>query len=914
MFFDWLGREGGALLAYWLLTLLAAAAVYPIFYRLMGSLPGRGYALARAAGVLLIGYVYWMLNNLGLLNNSPGATVAAGLIVVGIGAVSYFTWAEREPLLPWLRRHLGLILTTEALFIVLFLGWATVRALNPSLVATEKPMEMAFLSAVRRSAQFPPHDPWLSGYAISYYHFGYILMGTLANMAGVTNGVAFNISIALLFALTGVGAFGVAYEMVALRLRSQPTDLPSPTGGEELGVRGTNRPALIAGLLACIFAVIMGNLGTALVEIPYQTRNASAQYLSFMNLEERDSVLTGCPPSGSADPTTWCYWWWFRYSRVVRDMDISGQPLVIQPITEFPQFSFVLADMHPHVLALPWAMLAIGLALNLVVRRRRLEFWELLLYGVFIGGMVFLNSWDAVYLGLIVGAEALRRLITDRLGWFAMRNLLGIGGFALAMLALTGVLYLPFFLGFRSQAGGIVPNLLWPTQFQQFFLMFGPFLVILGAYLWVERRRAGPAFNAPFAVQAVLFIILALVVALVILGAVAWSRADVRYAVYQAFDESGGLAALLPGILRRRLDGLLTEGLLLAGLFLIVARLFARTPERAKATPNEESSEAAHPTQPYAPVTGFALLLIAAGAVLALAPDFVYLRDGFGVRINTIFKLWYQAWLMWSVASAYALWSLFAEVTARLKAKRTVGPDGELVELLEYAEPVPAGQMRSAGRVVFGVVAAGLIVLGLIYPLAAILSRAMKEGGHLDNFAPTMTLEGGPSLAAGAEDYTVIQCLASVAKLDSDVVAEATKDSIAYNITGIYGRVAGLTGIPTLVGWDNHERQWRGDTFGAANTLTYMVNGQQMTETRQQAIATLYNTTDLNAALGVIDRYGITYIFVGLQERRDFAPEGLAKFAGLQPVCVSGDTAAYSADSFRGLVNSTAGTVLTGGN
>src|SRR5260221_9793927 len=110
--------------------------------------------------------------------------------------------------------------------------WPTVRALNPGLTATEKPTEMAFMSAIRRSATFPPHDPWMSGYAISYYHFGYIIIAMLANLSGVTNGVAFNLALPLLFALTGLGAFGAAYDLVVARLQhraegqanDQPTD------------------------------------------------------------------------------------------------------------------------------------------------------------------------------------------------------------------------------------------------------------------------------------------------------------------------------------------------------------------------------------------------------------------------------------------------------------------------------------------------------------------------------------------------------------------------------------------------------------------------------------------------------------------------------------------------------------------
>src|SRR5512141_3015697 len=108
MFFDWIAREGGALLSWWLLALLAGVAVFPLIFRLMGALPSRGYALARAAGLLLIGFLFWLFGNLGLLWNTPGSVALVALVVFGAGVVSYATWADREPILPWLRKNIAL--------------------------------------------------------------------------------------------------------------------------------------------------------------------------------------------------------------------------------------------------------------------------------------------------------------------------------------------------------------------------------------------------------------------------------------------------------------------------------------------------------------------------------------------------------------------------------------------------------------------------------------------------------------------------------------------------------------------------------------------------------------------------------------------------------------------------------------
>ncbi|MCS6872790.1 MAG: DUF2298 domain-containing protein, partial [Anaerolineae bacterium] len=146
MFFDWLIFEGWALISWWLITTAAAWTVLPLCLRLFHALPSRGYAVARAAGIMLIGYLFWLLNNLGFLRNTNGNALLAALIVLALSLVAYFTWRERPAFGAFLRQNAAFIIAVEALFILLFLSWATVRALNPDLTGTEKPMEMAFLS------------------------------------------------------------------------------------------------------------------------------------------------------------------------------------------------------------------------------------------------------------------------------------------------------------------------------------------------------------------------------------------------------------------------------------------------------------------------------------------------------------------------------------------------------------------------------------------------------------------------------------------------------------------------------------------------------------------------------------------------------------------------------------------------
>ncbi len=831
----------------------------------------------------------------------------------------------------WFREHRALILVTEITFALLLFGWAAIRAHNPEIYSTEKPMEIMFINSIRASETFPPHDAWLAGYAISYYYFGYLIVAMLADLAGMSSGIAFNLTVALIVALAGIGALGVVYNMVRVR-----------------GMRfrgGTVRAALAAGLLGMGFLIFMGNLGTALVELPVPglyARTGRRGLFRFLGCRgarrarSKSSVRTGPSidvpadkdgdgvPNWEDDALPLDRWEFtrgmgWRYSRIVQDRDLDGNAIGIQPITEFPQFSFVLADIHPHVLALPFAVLAIGLALNLVLNGRDLFRWEYPLYAIWVGGMIFMNSWDAVYLPLLVGAEALRRLIRNGDGVLHRRDLIGTAKFALIVGGLTLGLYLPWLVSFTSQANGILPNVIYPTPWQQVFLQFGAFLVIVTVFVLVEVYRAGERFNRSGARLALGVGLISLIVLLVALAVMAWNRNDLRYSVFAVSDPSAGLGALRSDILARRLIGLPSELLLIGLIVLVIGRLFARVPLRSVVEADIDEREIG-PDQvvrvraiQYSPATGFALLLIGAAAVLIVAPDFVYLRDNFAVRINTVFKLYYQGWIIFSIAGAFAVWSVLADreplpVSAR-KPKET-------------REATPA--FVSIGRGVFALVVVLLFAAGLLYPAFAIRARTLVDTGRLalaDQIAACeagetalagatvecpkqadLTLNGAPTLVLGSPDeYQAIQCLDNLEQSSDAILVEAPCHC-GYHPE--IGRFSALTGIPTLMGWGNHEGQWRGRTLPEV-TDTRIEMGQR--RDRFTDVQELYTTQDWARVWSVIDRYGIDYIVVGNAERnmiREMAGDdtsllqnyqmGLQKFEQvLTPVCAAGDTTVY---------------------
>lgn len=819
---DWLAREGGIILIWWVLVTLAGAAALPVCARVLSNLPDRGYTLARAVGMLLVGFVFWLLASLGFLRNSAGSMIFAWGLVLVVGLVLYLR-GQRMDWGAWWRENRGAVIVGEVLFVVLLTAWAMFRAFNPELRSTEKPMEMMMMNSIMQSETFPPHDAWLAGYSISYYYFGYVLAAMLTTLSRVASPIGFNMMSATLFALTGLTAFGVVYNLVRSRTLSN-------AGSALMG----QLSAVGAGLLATFMIIWMSNLQFPLLQLPYQLGYNSNAYFEFWDTQQGYTPL----PQARPDPAAWGNWWWFDASRVIRDRhlpqpfgtDPRGNPVFAEPIDEFPNFSFLLADNHPHVLALPFVVLALALALNRLLDANKPRPDEVIFSGICLGGLVFLNAWDGpIYMALMVGVEVLRRLRANkRLTYEDWFEAFGLG---VALVALTAVLYLPFFISFRSQASGILPNLTFPTLFQQFFLVNGGFLLLLIPFLVVEAWRARDAINWGLGWRAALGVLLALIGVLVGISLFALIVPQFRPAAQGFIDQLGGMQSALLAVLARRFSPLhlLTTIVLVIGVGVVVARLF----------PRRDEVKVDQPIYPAA--TGFALLLIGVGVMLTLMPEFFYLRDNFGVRINTIFKFYYQAWIVFSVASAYAAYSLLSDMELEL----------------------PPVFVRAVVAVVLFV----LIGAGSLYGAFGVLSRTTYEGESRGNpLATPATLDGGLTMMP-YDDYAVVQCLARVVgeRADQVIVAEGIGSSY-WVLPTQTGRVGALTGIVTVLGWENHESQWRGAAY------------RELVGTREQDMPELYSTTRWDVAELIINSYEIDYVIYTQSERTKYGASGEIKF------------------------------------
>jgi YYY domain-containing protein len=812
-----------AFIAWYLIMTLLGWLTFPLAYRLFPALADRGYTLARAVGLLLWAYAFWLFTTLGLSFNNVGGVLFGVLPLLALSLYALLLPGKKadvsasnprpadhlnpvDEIIQWVKDNARLVVTTEVLFLTAFALLTLLRAGNPTLDNAEKPMELMFINSILRSSSFPPHDGWLSGYAISYYYFGYVMTAMLAQLSGITGSIAHNLMTALVFALAAIGSYGILFDLLASR-RSEMKRAAGPA------------------LLAPLFMLVVSNL-EGFLEVLHRRGIlwlGTNNFWTWLGIKELNQAPT--PPYGWIPDR---FWWWWRASRVVSDYDLTGKAREV--IDEFPFFSFLHADLHPHVLGIPFLLLVIAVALNIFLGGWRgawgfhglglkINFAGFILSALVLGGIAFLNIWDILLAAaLIVFAYG---LMCARLEGWSWGQLLDMITLAIPLGISAVLLYLPFFVGFSSQAGGLLPNLISPTRGAQLWVMFAPLLVPLLCYL----LHLALGEHRPARWRLALWLALGLVIGLsVVLLLAVWIAIQREPGLVREFLKAQGAmdieSLMVPALLRRVafIGGLLTmlaifvPGLAYLAAMRIGMHVHVDAPTAKKAVKGAGQTEASSQDASSSndPAVHFVFLLIVIASLLVIGPEFVYLRDQFGYRINTIFKFYFQAWLLWSIPAALAAVVLLRTLRG------------------------PAARAFTAGFVV-------LLFLSLTYPVLAIDNKT-------NNFKPYLgwTLDDFRRIElSNPDEAAAILWLKSA---PDGVVAEAVGGSYSE-----YGRISVYTGLPTVLGWPGHEVQWRGNAEPQGS--------------RQDDIKLLYETADWDSARAVLDRYNIRYVVVsGLEQ------------------------------------------------
>ena len=740
---------------WWLIAELLGIIALPLTLSLFKNLPDRGYGLSKALGLLLVSYLFWLAG----LSVLPNSRLTIILVMLLLALVSGLVLRRKhQEIRDFLRENRSLIIVSELLFAGLFILWAVMRSHNPEIHDTEKPMDFALLNGILRSPSFPPHDPWLSGHFMSYYYFGYLMSAVLIKFSGVASSIGFNLSLAFFMAITGSVVFSLVYNLVKL-------------------CRGSTRAGLGFGLVGVALLLFVGNLEGSF-ELAYAHGAGSTDFWHWLGIEGLSKPYHS--PHWYPDQ----FWWWWRATRVI------GTHGADYTITEFPFFSYLLGDLHAHLMALPFGLMTLALGLNILASKEALGLGWLrknlpcyLLMVVCLGAIGFLHTWDLptyllLFLAVMLLQIYLRRGLSQPRQW--------VEWLALAAIALVGVFlfYLPYYLNIESGIKGIG---LWrgpDSRLVHFTIIWGMFLFagVSLALFWLRRSW-----------RSVSWVELGGIVLVVLLPWAIWSILRVAISPVTGGVEEAGHSV------SAKLWHLFPWMAILS--IVLVAALASAKRSRDEGKPG----------------ILFVLLLLSVALLLTMGVELFYVVDAFSNRMNTVFRLYYEAWAMMAIAVAFGIYYL-------LQHWQPHAVLGKLVRISWWG--------------ILGL----LLAVSLIYPVAAAWS-------HTHDTAGPSTLDG---LAfVNTEEREALDYLWTVP--GSSVIVEATGG--AYSD---YGRVSSRTGLATILGWGHHEMVWR----GSAEALTG----------RAEDIDRIYTAQDQNLVKSLLLKYKVSYVYVGGLEREKYGP------------------------------------------
>ncbi|TMC20654.1 MAG: hypothetical protein E6J34_12020 [Chloroflexi bacterium] len=746
----------------WVLVEVLGLICLPLTMIVFHNLPDRGWAFTKALGMALFAFCVWL--PLMLVHTLPFSQLFIGsalllLLACNLGACLKL----RHEVTKLVRRNQTYIITTELIFLgmVVLLGW--LRSYGPDIRGFEMYMDEGFIAAIMRSGHFPPNDMWYAGYSLNYYYYAHYMIAMLAKLLGQAPSIAFNTGIAIYFGVTAVNLFGVTCNIVAWARYQRKAIHEDGNPGVERA--DTIFPPLLRsipyGLLTMVMALILGNLAAA-TQLWWKAHGDMTQYD------------------------------WFAPSRIVD-----------KTINEFPAFSFLLSCFHAHVLALAFTIMAIGIAFNFLLehdgkglrafgRGWRLVF-TLSISALILGGLFVMNGWDyPTYVGLTIVCIALQQWLAYE-ARFSASWLLDVFIASGALVALSCLLYMPFYLNFSSpsQGLGIVPA----TERSP----LGNELLIYGLFGFVFLSLLiASMFKQP----------------LVALSHLVPTLEDETVRHRWSCIGSIGLAAYAAVCLALlvKMPDMTTFTVATTLALSATILLFYNIGDRSHA---------------------FTMLAGTLAFVLIAGCEVFFLKDAFSggmyLRMNTVFKFYFQTWALLSIASGAGLYFIL----------RSFQPASLFMVNLQWLQ-----------RGVAVVWTALLVVLFL---------AELQRSNSLDGLNYLKTDPANPG------DYDAILWLNKHVQGDP-VIVEAVGDDY-HN----YARVSAFTGLPTVMGWTGHEVQWR------LNWLNNPANAADFGR-RGSDIDQIYTNPDPQRVSLLMNYYHAQYLYVGVLEYAKYPMVNLRRF------------------------------------
>ncbi|MEY2845546.1 MAG: hypothetical protein RL076_1092 [Chloroflexota bacterium] len=740
---------------WWLALEIMSLAAFILLRRALAGLPDGGFAVAKTLGLLLVAWFIWLA---GTINVLPFSRVGVWIVVAIATVAAVIVWVrERTRWHEWWLQRRFLVITTQVVFMVAYLGFVWVRSQNPDLWhpgrGGEKPMDLAFLTAVIRSPTFPPYDPWFAGGMLNYYYFGFVMVGVLVHMTGIVPSTAYNLAVPTIFALTAVGAWGVA-----LAVQGSFRTIHSHAWRWWLrALPYAERRKLVGALLAALFTVVAGNWSQAYWLLPGTGVNP---------VESCDKGSSYAAQQICGGREEWAFW---DATRVVAIKTGDGV------INEFPFFTFLFADLHAHMIGLPLLIAALGVMLAMIRQRvhvralwsRWRERWlAIVLLGLISGVAYATNTWDyPTILGMSVVTLLLVAWRDEQIRPDLPQHIIGVIAGVVVLVVASRVANWPFSQWFASDYTGLERWNGAQTPTAQFIELSGMWLyaALSGVVILLIRLRWLPTAVTLGLAGTLLFTIL--------LG----MRRDIPALYIEAI--AMGIGAILLMALMWR-----------TGQWALPQWSFGRQRVIQLELPVFEDIERRAP--PRVPTialeTIFLTVMVMAVLGISALTEVLVAKGDIG-RMNSVFKFGMQVWVFGAISSGV----IIAWVWQQLR------------------------RLFPSMQRFWQVLTVILVAASFAYPVTATPSRLADR---YDTTIPA-TLNGEAFMSSpnatwseNGQNFDFSEDVAGINWIRQNVTGlpillEAHAEAYRWD-----ARIATYTGLPTLLGWPWHETQQRSVT------------------------------------------------------------------------------------------------------
>lgn len=544
------------ILQWWVTLLTIGFIFFPLSSLLFKKSEDKFYIFSKILGIGILSYTLLLFGTIHLLpfNIYSIFFVTFMFLVLNV-------WIFKEKLHGKIKIS-KIIIFEELLFFSALCIWAFIRGHEPSIQSLEKFMDFGFLNSILRSSYFPPKDMWFTPLPINYYYFGHLSTAVLTKLSSVPSFISYNLMLATLFALTFTGGFSLIYNLL-----------------KELG----NRKSIAGGILGGILLSLSGNLHTIYTLFqPYIGEKPTPPWM-----------LPFLPNTFPND-----YW----YPNATRFIPFT--------IHEFPLYSFIVSDLHGHVLDIPFVLLSLALSFT-VLKNGYFTKLQTLIIALFLAIMYMTNVWDGIiYLGLITFIIII--LKTKILNFSLHKK----GKKILFPYVKTVYNYKKFILDCIYNTGSIV--ILYFMFSLPFNIFFKPFVsgvgIICAPDFLTNIGNVGPLLFEKNHCQ--------------------------KSQLYQL---------------------VILYGFFIFFSFSFITFLIIKTKKIFQFSQKDKSYFLALPKN----MTNiFIVLLIIISFLLILTPEFLYAKDIYPnhYRANTMFKLVYQAFILLTLASSYVIVYLFSHI------------------------------------------------------------------------------------------------------------------------------------------------------------------------------------------------------------------------------------------------------------